>query len=144
MKRTLCAPRDREEIFERFFVYLEEWKVRLVLREWDLILHREAESLETQWGLKGGCSTECWPQYHRAFISLYVPDDSEWEDGELEDTVVHELMHVLVSPLRTGYQRAHKGLSSQTKEVLQILEEQLCTRLANGFMRAKYPRRKAH
>lgn len=144
MKRVLHSPEDRDEIFERFFAYLEEWKIRLVLREWDLILHRSHEGTESRYGLLAGGRTECWPEYHRAFISLHVPDDSEWEDSELEDTAVHELMHVLVSPWRTGYQRAHKGLSRQTKEVLQLLEEQLCTRLALGFMRTKYPRRKAH
>jgi hypothetical protein len=144
MKRVLHSPEDRDEIFERFFAYLEEWKVRLVLREWDIILHRELEGLDTQWGLKAGGQTECWPQYHRAFISLYVPDDSEWEDRELEDTAVHELMHVLVSPWRVAWQATHRGSSPQRDGVLKVFEEQLCTRLALGFMRTKYPRRKAH
>lgn len=144
MKRVLHSPKDRDEIFERFFAYLEEWKIRLVLREWDIILHRESEGLESRHGLKGGGQTETWPEYHRAFISLHVPDDSEWEDCELEDTAVHELMHILVSSWRVGWQMTHKRLLPQTQEVLQVFEEQMCTRLALGFMRTKYPRRKAH
>jgi len=144
MKRVLHAPEDREEIFSRFFNYLEEWKIRLVLREWDLLLHLEPEGMETCSGKRGGGRTETWPEYHRAFISIHIPDGSEWEDAELEDTVVHELMHVFVSTWRVGWQMTHRKLSQERTDVLKVFEEQLCTRLATGFMRTKYPRRKAH
>ncbi len=144
MKRTLHSPEDRDEIYQRFLAYVEEWKNRLVLREWDIILHFETKGLATKAGLRAGGMTECWPQYHRAFISLHITDGSEWEDSELEDTAVHELMHVIVSTWRVGWQKTHATLSARRGDVLQIFEEQLCTRLALGFMRTKYPRRKAH
>ncbi|KKK57504.1 hypothetical protein LCGC14_3053810, partial [marine sediment metagenome] len=97
MKRVLHSPEDRDEIFERFFAYLEEWKIRLVLREWDITLHLEKEAFADKDGGGSGASTQARPKYHEATITLHLPDDTTWTDDEIEDTAIHELMHVLVS-----------------------------------------------
>ena len=145
MKRVLSAPEDRQEIFDRFFAYIEEWKIRLVLREWDIILHLEGSAFKAKDGGGSGASTETHPKYNDATLTLRLPDGTTWTDSEIEDTAIHELMHVLVSTWFAVWERTHrKPLSPQIYNMLLVSEEQLCTRLALGFMRAKYPRRKAH
>ncbi len=145
MKRVLHTPEDRDEIYERFATYLEEWKIRLVLREWSIVLHLEGESFSKKDGGGSGASTQTYPKYCEAKITLRLPDDATWTDDEVEDTVIHELMHILVSTWFAVWERTHaKPLSPQMYNMLLISEEQLCTRLALGFMRTKYPRRKAH
>jgi hypothetical protein len=144
MKRVLHTPDDREEIYQRFMAYLDEWKVRLVLREWSITLHLDTKDFKQE-GAKSGAFTEATPKYHDALISLHLPDGVEWSDEEIEDTAIHELMHVLVSTWFAVWSRTHrKPLLPQMYNMLLVLEEQLCTRLALGFMRTKYPRRKAH
>ena len=140
MKRVLHSPEDREEIFDRFFAYIEEWKARLVLHEWDIDVHLETE------GESARASSHCRPKYHGAEIQLCLPDNLEtcWTDREIEDSAIHELMHILVSTWDAVWQRTHrKPLPDQVLNMLLISEEQLCSRLALGFMRTKYPRRKS-
>ena len=113
--------------------------MHLVLREWDIDVH-----LETK-GDSSRAYSYCRPKYHVAEITLCLPEDIEtvWADREIEDSAIHELMHVLVSTWDVVWQRTHrKPLPSQMLNMLLISEEQLCTRLALGFMRTKYPRRK--
>ena len=70
-----------------------------------------------------------------------MPDDPEVETEELEEIAVHELMHILLSPWNEGWQAAMgKRLKEEMKDVLLIMEEQACTRLACGYMRTKYPK----
>ncbi|KKK47756.1 hypothetical protein LCGC14_3152000, partial [marine sediment metagenome] len=135
------SPEDRDEIYRRFITYVEEWRIRLVLREWAIDFHLRTE------GTMSGATTICSPKYHEVDILLRLPDDVEtcWADEELEESAVHELMHVLMSTWDVVWQKTHKKpLRSQMLNMLLISEEQLCTRLALGFMRTKYPRRKAH
>lgn len=141
MKRVIHAPKDRDEIYRRFTAYLEEWKIRLVLHEWSIDLY-----LETEGGTSGPITT-CFPKYHEANIILRLPDGVQacWTDEEMEESAVHELMHVLVSTWDVVWQKTHKKPPPpQVLNMLLISEEQLCTRLAVGFLRTKYPRRKAH
>ena len=141
MKRVLHSPEDREEIYERFKAYTEEWRIRLVLREWQIDLHLEPEADYA------GASSVCRPKYHTASVMLCLPDKPEasWPDEQIEEDAVHELMHVLVSTWDMVWQKTHKKpLGTPMLNMLLIPEEQMCTRLACGFIRAKYPRRKAH
>ena len=140
MKRVLHSPKDRDEIYKRFRAYVEEWRIRLVLREWSIVLHLETE------GDISGPTTICSPKYHEAHIALRLPDvEACWEDEEMEEAAIHELMHILVSTWDLVWQKTHKKpLKGPMMNMLLISEEQLCTRLALGFLRAKYPRRKAH
>ena len=141
MKRVLYSPEDRDEIYQRFCAYVEEWRIRLILREWEITIH-----LETEGGV-AAASTVCQPKYHQSEIVLQLPDGvkARWPDTQIEEDAIHELMHVLVSTWDAVWQRTHKKFpSSQIMNMLLISEEQLCTRLAVGFMRTKYPHRKAH
>ena len=141
MKRVLHTPKDRDEIYQRFRAYVEEWRIRLVLREWSINLHLGLE------GDSSGGTTICYPKYNEADIMLRLPEGLEacWTDEETEEAAIHELMHVLVSTWDVIWQKTHKKpLGAPMMNMLLISEEQLCTRLALGFMRTKYPHRKAH
>jgi hypothetical protein len=140
MKRVLHSPKDRDEIYRRFLAYVEEWRVRLILREWAITVYREAE------GEKSGATANCSPKYHEVTITFTLPPDREscWTDEEIENEAIHELMHVLVSSWDELWQRTHKKpLPTQMLNMLILLEEQLCDRLTTGFLRTKYLRRKA-
>lgn len=62
-------------------------------------------------------SVVCDPNYGMATINYHLPVCAELDDAELEDTFLHECMHIFLSPLRTG-----------TK--LSGAEESVATRLA--------------
>ena len=144
MKRVLHTPEDREEIFELFTAYVEEWKIRLVLHEWGIYFQLESTDFPLG-GSLAGVVTDSYPKYHEATMTLHLPDGTAWAQEEIEDTAVHELMHISVSTWRATWERTHRRrMPFQMLNMLLIPEEQFCTRLALGFMRTKYPRRKAH
>ncbi|KKL74673.1 hypothetical protein LCGC14_2062520 [marine sediment metagenome] len=140
MKRVLHSPKDRDEIYQRFLAYVEEWRKRLILREWEVNIHLKTEGETT------GATARCVPKYHLVVINFTLPDDVEscWSDEEIEDTAIHELIHVLIASWDDLWQRTHKKpLPFRMLNMLTLLEEQLCDRLTTGFLRTKYPRRKA-
>ncbi len=142
MKRVLHTPKDRDEIYRRFITYVEEWRVRLVLREWSIVMHLETTDFK-QDGRKSGAFTEALPKYYEATITLHLPGGEEWANNTIEDMAIHELMHISVSSWCAGWEGTHlKPLPTRIANTLIFMEEQLCTRLALGFMRTKYPRRK--
>ena len=132
------------EIQDNFVIHLSEWKDRIpALRSWVLNIHVTTDSLpkHAAYEAKTGAYTEAWSKYENATINLHLPDDPEVETEELEEIAVHELMHILLSPWNEGWQAAMgKRLKEEMKDVLLIMEEQACTRLACGYMRTKHPK----
>lgn len=57
--------------------------------------------------------------YMEACITCYMPNVAELEDDVLEECFLHELMHIMVAPMRT---KQHAGD-----------EERVCTLLAKAF-----------
>ncbi len=143
MKSAFHTPKDRKEIYHRFISYVEEWRVRLAIREWEITIRLEEDDFK-QDSCSSGAFTEARPKYHEALITLHLPDGAEWTNAELEETAIHELMHVLVSTWFAVWERTHEEpISPSIHNMLLITEEQLCSRLALGFKRTRYPRRKA-
>ena len=76
------------------------WQKRLGLEEWNLSLRvvRQAELDRDSWG-----TAEWDPQAKSGTISVLDPRDYNLHGGELkldmECTIVHELVHIQVSPL---------------------------------------------
>lgn len=76
------------------------WQKRLGLEEWNLALRivRQAEIDRNAWG-----SSEWDPDAKSGVISVLDPRDYNLKGGELkldmECTIVHELVHIQVSPL---------------------------------------------
>lgn len=76
------------------------WQKRLGLEEWNLALRvvRQSEIDRNSWG-----SSEWDPDLKSGTISVLDPRDYNLKGGELkldmECTIVHELVHIQVSPL---------------------------------------------
>jgi hypothetical protein len=76
------------------------WQKRLGLEEWNLSVHvvRQAEIDKNAWG-----TAEWDPESKTGVINVLDPRDYNLKGGELrldmECTIVHELVHVQVSPL---------------------------------------------
>ncbi len=76
------------------------WQKRLGLEEWNLRLRvvRQTEIDRNSWG-----AAEWDPQVKTGIISVLDPRDYNLKGGELrldmECTIVHELVHIQVSPL---------------------------------------------
>lgn len=45
-------------------------------------------------------ATSADPWYRKALITCYLPEVSTLDDEELEETYLHELMHVFLSPMK--------------------------------------------
>jgi hypothetical protein len=79
---------------------LKSWQKRLGLEEWNLALRvvRQAELDKDTWG-----GAEWDPEAKTGTISVLDPRDYNLHGGELkldmECTIVHELVHIQVSPL---------------------------------------------
>ena len=133
-----------DAIQARFVAFLSDWKTRIpALRSWALNVHVTTDPLPKQaaYEAKTGAYTEAWSKYEDATINLHLPDDPNITDEELEEIAIHELMHILLSSWNEAFKTAcGKKLTEEMEDVLLILEEQACTRLACGYMRTKYPR----
>lgn len=64
--------------------------------------------------------TVCDPYYLTARVSVYLPVTAPLSDDDLEITFLHELMHVMLSPIHT---------KTTSKE-----EEHVATKLAQAFV----------
>ena len=79
---------------------MKSWQKRLGLQEWSLAVRvvRQAEIDRNAWG-----AAEWNPQARTGVISVLDPRDYNLRGGELkldmECTIVHELVHIQVSPL---------------------------------------------
>ncbi|KKM81490.1 hypothetical protein LCGC14_1329350 [marine sediment metagenome] len=142
MAKTLTTV---DEIQDRFVEFLSEWKTRIpALRSWALNVHITTDPMPKHmaYAAKTGAYTEAWSKYEDATINLHLPpEDLSVTKEELEEIAIHELMHILTSPWNEGWQAAMGDkLTEETTDILLIMEEQVCTRLACAFMRTKYPK----
>jgi len=64
--------------------------------------------------------TRCDPYYLKAHITVYLQVTQDLDDDDLEQSFLHELMHVFLSPMKTK-QKAGE-------------EELVATKLAQAFM----------
>lgn len=139
------TPDDAEAIFDLFVSCISEWKSRITaLRAWSFNFHLLREKMSEHHvnyqATETGAHITYWPKYEDAVVNVYLPDDVEWTAEDIEETSVHELMHVMLSTLLEAYAIfLDEVASGEIFEVLNLLEEQLCTRLACGFMKTKYP-----
>lgn len=82
---TACAP---------------SWQVRLGLAHWEIqhIFLDEFDGDDPNGNLKVTAYTEVRWNYEQAEIRWYLPSAARATDSEIERVVVHELVHVLLSP----------------------------------------------
>lgn len=138
-----------DEVQDYFATCISEWKDKLpALRAWSFNLHITTDPMPeaAAYKARAGAFTEAWAKYEDATINLHLPDDELSISAEdLEETAIHELMHVLISPWNEAFKTALGDRLTETLEdIILIFEEQVCTRLACGFMRTKYPSHPEH
>ena len=107
---------------KRFDRIALEWAERLGLKWWSLnfLHHRKTpKKFKRTDGHQTGVSTIARWQYLEAYFEVNTPAIARMSDSELEELVVHEMMHVLVNEMR------EKGRKH---------EERVCSRLTQAFL----------
>jgi len=105
--------------------YLKYWNNVYGDNEWRIdVYHIDEKEVNPKTGrvLAAGCNAN-W-QYKEAVLNFNINVLSKMEDWEVEETVLHELMHVFVNPM------SRKPFSKK--------EDFVVTTLARLFMRTKY------
>jgi len=110
---------------------LDNWSIRFDFRE-----EKEDTGIEYQKGefrtINGAyelvMKTTCDPYYLQTVIDVYCPVLVNYTDDEIEESLIHELMHVMVSPL------------SPNKKTM--VEESVVTLLARSLMNVDRCRKK--
>lgn len=102
---------------------VQYWIPALGLKDWRLIIDYTANSHESNPDINA-CINAMW-EYKSARLRFFLPALVEHDDDLLEVTVVHELSHCLVCPMRTK--------KSRVKD-----EEAVVTQLTKAFIRTKY------
>lgn len=110
----------------RVTAFLDIWIAPLGLRWWKLthVWKRTTES-GTHGPLQATCSA-AW-EYMDACIEWYLPTIATLADDALEDTVIHELMHVLVNEMSVANNQEAAGDNDAH-------EERVVTTLAKAAM----------
>lgn len=133
------TPEQADIIFGLFVEYVSEWKTRIpALRSWSFNFHQSREKMLNGHSSETGAHVEYFPSYEDATVTVFLPDGVEWNEADIEETSVHELMHCLLSTLLEAC-IAYITVTPENEKILSLLEEQTCTRLASGFMKTKYP-----
>ena len=98
---------------------LKIWQKRLGLENWNLTLRvvRQAEIDQNSWG-----ASEWDPDSRTGTVSVLDPRDYNLRGGDLkldmECTIVHELVHIQVSPLDSGNPEAHEEVVNRIMTAL--------------------------
>lgn len=124
---------DKEYRFEkkRIEKLIKKWRTPLGLGWWNIQFTFEREEPELRGeheyapkDMNGNwivvADTRVDPYYLRAFMRFFVLQTQSLKDDELEDTFLHECMHILLSPMHS---------KSTSKE-----EETVATKLAQAFV----------
>lgn len=105
------------------------WQDQLRLRDWDLDVRYAdimtmSEDGELAWG-----RSWIFPTFREATILILQPGDYIHGEGqdEIEDTLVHEMLHVYSTPMR----------GDNTDPQLSTLEEQMLNALATLLVRLR-------
>lgn len=111
---------------ERVVKLIEKWVYPLGLNDWDIsyVFHREPDTSRGKQTLGVLMSVSSDWKYQHATINCRLSVSKSVDDYELEHALLHELMHVIVSPMST----------SEKDE----LEEVVVTRLAKIIYNAHH------
>ncbi len=108
---------------------LERWQERLKLRDWHITI-RYADYAEMDDGNTSG-HVECDEEHRLAKIRILHPDhypNDSWLPQDIEATVVHELLHVLLEPLgwpasRRGQIGAEQALNALSSTLVSLARQ---------------------
>lgn len=107
---------------------LDKWRPRMSLHGWSIDngYHDDPIEESSSAGYEMAAKTSCQWQYKTATIRWYVPGLAKMSPERLEETVVHELCHVVTDEMQ------EPGHATYAKHA-----ERVVTDLARGFLRTE-------
>lgn len=121
---------------ERIQALFERWRNVLGLDEWEMrLVYRDAPYVDGNGEVRStalGCTEVEW-EYRRAIMYYRVDMTIQQDDDELEYSVVHEAMHVLLN----GQRPVTDNPDGIAREYRRLFEEHTATTLALAFIRAR-------
>jgi len=104
--------------------YLKKWTPRLGLDRWNLLAnwHWANRKAIASHQLIGAEASPSWP-YMTGVIDFYLPDLAQYDPDDLEEVVVHELVHFVTAEGWTNDDACNQN------------QERVVTELARAFIR---------
>ena len=111
----------------------KEWRVNLGLRWWQTRVEFVREDNKDHFDCVAKCVVQ-W-EYMFATITCYLPGLAEKNDKDLEETIVHECVHILVNEMR---EFAPEKLEERKLFDAMKHEERTVTGITNALLWTKY------
>jgi len=103
--------------------FAKEWAGRLRLSEW-LITLQHMDMAETTLG-----QAQSVPESMSAVIALSSALLERQEDKDIQGTIIHELLHIVLTPLRNAAYNRYA-----TEDMIDTAEERAVLRLERAFL----------
>lgn len=103
-----------DQIWDRCCLIFEEWTELLEMNWWHLSLTRCDAANDEDPGT--AADTDAKWEYRQARIRVYLPAIANHSDDDIESIIVHELVHVLVSPMESLMKEKDTKLSEAAVE----------------------------
>ena len=115
----------------RIIYFWEKWLLTLGFRHWSITADflRDKDVSAEGWECLGKCSVG-W-EYMQAIVTFYVPGLLDKSDKDLEEIVVHEMVHILVNEMR---QFAPETLSKEKMDEAMKHEERVVVMITNALL----------
>lgn len=94
--------------------YLTKWQGPMGLRWWKIDVIWDRSYCENP-GIAASTDMTRW-RYREADITFYLPKIADEKDEVVEKTVIHELCHVLLSPISTNMEDLNSDYQKQINE----------------------------
>lgn len=121
MKRSTRTAKQTKSLIRR---YSRKWIPILGLQNWDIkALYMEAQTTSEHAGMEVIADTTAAWETLQATIMVYLPVAKALKRSELEISIVHELMHILLNEMREFEDLKH--------------EERVCELLAKAFLKKR-------
>jgi hypothetical protein len=99
--------KEYRELKKRVGKHLTKWQAPMGLRWWDIQIVWDRSYASNQ-ALAAETDMNLW-KYRTATITFYLPKIAELkEDVDVEKVVVHELCHVLLSPISVSMEKLNE------------------------------------
>ncbi len=136
MKVWTCrTTKEREKLGSYFADLCKVWAKKMGVTHWDIEVGLEfgievtREHREQLDGRDGGVTTAN-PTYERATIYLCaLEEDTHWTQRELEEVAVHEVVHILLSPVTNTFSTGQDNNFLETRTI-----EAVVTRTSRALM----------
>ena len=113
--------------------YMETWMKALQMRDWEMALHlHEQGHVPESAGGNENCTGHLAYRFRQCFARLDAADDDD-----TKQTIIHELIHLLLAPMECAIKRIKPHVSPQVFQLLMSQyddeEERAVTRIAQAL-----------